>query len=345
MRGGAGDGPIRWGMARPLGPSIAPIFLRIALGVTFLWAGIGKMEATMTVKGEQAATLATMGVERIRDEAPPKKTRRPVTPDSAPAEQPPVNPANTVTPAPMGPPEPVAEPTSAPAEKTAPDAPKTDPSTPPTDEPKPAEPPTPPQQARTMRLTVPLLAQMTAPSISPGAGTPDPNRVYQAAEFPDAIEVPRVYGLALLLHKAANPPASTDPASASQMMRLWPQSIGKGMWPVRLAWMVAVTEVVAGLFVLVGLLTRASAIALAGTMLGAIWLTEIGPAIQAGTTVLGILPDRDPFSIDAWRSLLWQLSLLMAAMALLVLGSGALGFDRKLFPPPPPAPPPPRPMI
>jgi uncharacterized membrane protein YphA (DoxX/SURF4 family) len=192
---------------------------------------------------------------------------------------------------------------------------------------------------------MPTLAQVTAPSISPGAGTPDPNRVYQAAEFPDAIEVPRVYGLALLLHKAANPPASADPASANQMMRLWPQSIGKGMWPVRLAWMVAITEVVAGLFVLVGLLTRASAIALAGTMLGAIWLTEIGPAMQAGTTVLGILPDRDPFSVDAWRALLWQLSLFMGAMALVVLGSGALGFDRKLFPPPPPAPPPPRPMI
>jgi hypothetical protein len=39
------------------------------------------------------------------------------------------------------------------------------------------------------------------------------------------------------------------------------------------------------------------------------------------------------------------LSLFMGAMALVVLGSGALGFDRKLFPPPPPAPPPPRPMM
>ena len=343
-------------MARPLGPSIAPIFLRIALGVTFLWAGIGKMEATMTVKGEQAATLATMGVERIRDEAPPRKTRRPTTPEPAPATtappestETPINPATTVTPAPMGPPEPVPAPEAKPAAKPSeptqsPNGPKPD--APPPDAPKPADPAPVPQPPRASgALAVPMLAQMTAPSISPGAGTPDPNRVYQAAEFPDEIEIPRVYGLALLLHKAANPPASADPASASQMMRLWPQSIGKGMWPVRLAWMVAITEVVAGLFVLVGLLTRASAIALAGTMLGAIWLTEIGPAMQAGSTVLGILPDRDPFSVDAWRPLLWQLSLFMGAMALVVLGSGALGFDRKLFPPPPPAPPPPRPMM
>lgn len=315
----------------------------------------------MGVKGEQAATLATMGVERIRDEAPPKKTRKPASPEAAapeaaPADTTPVNPADTVTPAPMGPPVPVpeskpqepaqpsetapaAEPAEADPAKTNPASPA--PATP--AQPKPAEPM--PQRSFAPAMTLPMLAQVTAPSISPGAGTPDPNRVYTAAEFPDAIEVPRVYGLALLLHKAANPPASADGSSANQMMRLWPQRMARGMWPVRLAWMVAITEVVAGLFVLVGLLTRASAVALAGTMLGAIWLTEIGPAMQAGTTVLGVLPDRDPFSADAWRALLWQVSLFMGAMALVLLGSGALGFDRKLFPPPPPAPPPPRPMM
>ena len=194
-----------------------------------------------------------------------------------------------------------------------------------------------------------MLAQVTAPPISPGAGQPDPNRVYTASEFPDEFEIPRVYSLALLIHKSAYPPAKPAAPDATQsanaMMKLWPQRLAHGMWPVRLAWAVAVTEVVAGFFVLVGLLTRASALCLASTMLGALWLTEIGPAIQSGKTVLGILPDRPPFDIDAWKTLLWQLSLFMSAISLAFLGSGAIGFDRKLFPPPPPAPPIPKPMI
>ncbi len=370
------DMPIPLDMARPLGPSIAPLFLRIALGVTFVWAGIGKLEAMMQVKGENAALLATMGVERIRDLAPPGKTKRPIAPSEVvdpsqptlnglevPSGQtaPPTNPANGTTPAPMGPTGPT-QPTLAPTEvmpqaQPQPQAqprPANQPVTPPATDiaPTPAPvnptpepgPPQPPQHVQASWI-MPTLAQVTAPSISPGAGQPNPNRVYQAAEFPDVIEVPRVYGLALLIHRAAFPPVATDQPKANAMMKLWPERLSRGMWPVRLAWMVAVTEVVAGLFVLVGLMTRASAIMLAGTMLGAIWLTEIGPAMQAGTTVLGILPDRDPFSIDAWRALMWQLALLMSAAALTMLGSGALGFDRKLFPPPPPAPPTPRLMM
>jgi uncharacterized membrane protein YphA (DoxX/SURF4 family) len=102
---------------------------------------------------------------------------------------------------------------------------------------------------------------------------------------------------------------------------------------------------IGGLFVLVGLLTRVSALMLAATMIGAIWLTEVGPAIQAGKVVLGFIPDRDFFTIDVWKTLLWQLSLLMSAGALAMLGCGSLGLDRKFFPPPPPPPVNPRALI
>jgi hypothetical protein len=46
-----------------------------------------------------------------------------------------------------------------------------------------------------------------------------------------------------------------------------------------------------------------------------------------------------------WKTLLWQLSLLMSAGALAMLGCGSLGLDRKFFPPPPPPPVNPRALI
>src|SRR6476619_2260758 len=50
-------------------PCCAPLFLRLALGVIFIWAGVTKVATTMPVKGEDAAALANMGVI-----TPPPKT-------------------------------------------------------------------------------------------------------------------------------------------------------------------------------------------------------------------------------------------------------------------------------
>lgn len=308
-------------MPKPWTQSLAPLPLRIALGLTFVWAGLGKIEATMTVQGEQAALLATMGVERVRREGPPFKTTPPA-------------PAASTPPASTTPPPPVSQPQ---APEPEPSAPATPPAAPPATSPSSEPAPAPPASTARSARAWPMLAQVTVPPTTSGVGTPQADRVYAASEFPDQITLPRLYGLALLLHKAAHP--QTD-ASGVQPRKLWPSSLAGGSWPVALAWSVAITELVGGLLVLLGLLTRVSALALAGTMLGAIWLTEIGPALQARQVVLGFLPARDPFDVAAWRTLGWQLSLLGAALTLALLGSGALGFDRKLFPPPPPAPPP-----
>lgn len=55
--------------AKPL--TIAPLLLRLCLGTTMLWAGLGKIIPTMPVQGEQAATLARLGViERPVTETP-----------------------------------------------------------------------------------------------------------------------------------------------------------------------------------------------------------------------------------------------------------------------------------
>lgn len=49
-------------MSHSSGSGAAPVFLRLALGLTFLWAGAGKFMATIPVQGEDAAVLANYGV-------------------------------------------------------------------------------------------------------------------------------------------------------------------------------------------------------------------------------------------------------------------------------------------
>jgi uncharacterized membrane protein YphA (DoxX/SURF4 family) len=315
---------------KPVGTMLAPLVLRLVLGTTFLWAGLSKLEATMPVKGEQAALLANLGVDRVRAKAPPGPTTPPAPP--APESKPEAGS------------EPKADPTSVPATQPIPQpAPSPDPSPVPEQQPSSPGPAPGSDTPRAHEVGLLTLAQVTAP----GVGTPPARVAYAPSEFPDEIEVPRVYGLAILLHRSAFPPvvrregeAPSPPPDA-----IWPKSLGRGSWPVRLAWTVALTEVVGGAFLILGLFTRVSAAAVAGTMLGAMWLTELGPAWQSGKTVLGILPDRDLFAIELWRAFFWQLSLLASGVGVALLGCGALGLDRKFFPPPPPAPPPGKPLI
>jgi uncharacterized membrane protein YphA (DoxX/SURF4 family) len=114
---------------------------------------------------------------------------------------------------------------------------------------------------------------------------------------------------------------------------LWPAAAATGRWPLVLAWAVALTELGGGLLVLVGMLTRLSALGLAGVMLGAMWLTQIGPAIQSGSARLAVLPGHDLTDVHLWTQLLWQFALFMMSMALLCAGPGVAAIDRVLFKP------------
>ena len=68
---------------------------------------------------------------------------------------------------------------------------------------------------------------------------------------------------------------------------------------------------------------------------GARWLTQFGPAFFGiRDSYLGIIPAaEDPWSPQAYATLLWQLSCLVMALAVFMLGSGPIGFDRALFRP------------
>lgn len=233
------------------GLALAPLFLRVMLGVTFLWSGLGKVFDKIPVEGPSAVYLATLGVD-LSDEP---------TPDVVPVP----DPTKTAgTPAPLT--------------------------------------PAPPQPPSSREGNNPIAERHL---------------------------IPRVYGVALLINKASYKGRTVE---GDETFALWPSWLSSGKWPVILARAVTAAEIFGGLFVLTGLLTRASALSLCAVMLGAIWLTEIGPAMQSGNVEMGFLPKRPLYAIETWRPLLWQFSLMMSALALAFMGSGTLGFDRALFP-------------
>ncbi|MDX2131869.1 MAG: DoxX family membrane protein [Planctomycetota bacterium] len=263
---------------------LAPLLLRLALGVTFVWAGMGKLFAEMDVQGERAAMLANWG-----------------SLEKAPAKTPPAPEGDAIP----GEARPEGRPDAQPDER-----------------PVPRDPLPPATQGRVRPAYF--------------ADT------YDASDFPEPVRTRRVNGLALLVHAAAFPQARED---GSTPMALWPGFAAQGRMPVYVAWGVALTELAGGGMLLIGLLTRLAALGIAGSMLGAMWLTEIGPAIQKGQTVLGFLPDRPglytpAMSPDGYVSLLWQAALLAMALAIVLLGPGMLALDHAMRSSPvrPPAP-------
>lgn len=290
--------------------ALAPLFLRFVLALTFIWAGLGKFMAEIEVQGEQAAILANYGV------IPHPNDRRPAPRDDVPDAPPPGE-------------------ASAPAHAThlAAWQPEDFPSQPGADDP--AQPDTDSQpQPRPDAQPAPDRAR-PAPPARPLA---------TAADFPEPVSVNGLAGLVLGLHTATHP--GLDPDDSSPRRRIWPDldpARDYDPWPVRLAWAVALTELIGGVLIAIGLLTRIAALGVAGVMLGALWLTAIGVAIQSGNAAFGFLPNHEPFDGDAWSKPLWQLSLLCAALALFFTGPGALSLDRLLLGgPPKPAPPKPQ---
>jgi uncharacterized membrane protein YphA (DoxX/SURF4 family) len=268
--------------------SLPALLLRIVLGATFLWAGLGKLLGTFEVSQDDAAILANMGV------LAPDATRK-----NGPA-------------------------------------------------PAPAAPETPPDEGQgggggadaggatplggvaiTLAAYQPDGEQEAAPAApagAPAAGASGSGR-YTAADFPEPRTLGRMYAIALMIHRAANPAPKADGGAA---MPLWPAPLATGRWPVYLAYAVMIAELAGGASVLLGLLTRLWSLSLVGVMLGAIWLASIGPAVQSGNTLLGFLPNHPAFD-EAWMPIFWQFSLLFSGAALFFAGSGTLAVDNLVF--------------
>lgn len=266
---------------------LAPVLLRVALGVTFAWAGLGKLVGTTTVSPQDAAMLSVMGVNvGGKDQPAPDPVPTVTQPERLPVKSPPKPEAK--------PQEPKPDRTKVPTPIQAPRGPA---------------PREPLGQLDSVAGRVVLAGFQTQP---------------QAADN----QVRSVYRLAIVVRKAAYPAERADGRNA---MRLWPRTIGSGSWPVYLAWAVALSEFIGGMMLLLGLLTRLAAASMVGVMLGAVWLTQVGPAVQSGSALLGFLPNHAAFDVAAWQPLLWQLSLLLSAGALMLLGSGGAAIDNLLF--------------
>jgi uncharacterized membrane protein YphA (DoxX/SURF4 family) len=320
--------------------AVPPLLLRLVLAVTFIWAGLSKALTTMSISPEGAATLSSMGVT-VNNAGPPSLI--PIPAPSKPSESPaaPTGGSASRPGAPIGflgagfqnggagnssPPFP-ADGFAKPKQESKPEQPAA-PAVPAPGESKPAAknplgipvtpPAVPPQPAQTTPITPPT-AVVTAKT---------------AADFPNPEPVRRVYGLALTVHSAANPPPapagpSGEPAPAR--MRLLPAELGQGSRPVYVAFTIAAIEIISGAMLLLGMLTRLWALAVAFVMVGAIWLTQIGPAIASGDAVLGFLPNRPWGDAGQWMPLFWNISLLGAALAVFFAGSGALAVDNAMF--------------
>lgn len=245
-----------------VGLNIPPLFLRVMLGIIFVWAGLGKVSNFVEVQGEEAAALANMGVIK----GPSGSTKEPAK-------------------------EPVKEPVKEPAKAG---------------EPAVKEPPKPGARLDA-RGGVVLVRQTEGP--------------YTAADFSKPVRVRAVFGLAAALHSAGN---------VKDKLPLWPAALATGQWPIWLAWAVALTELAGGISLLLGLLTRLWSFAIAGVMVGAIWLTQVGPAVQSGKAILGFLPTYPAYGME-WMPLMFQFSLLAAALALAFCGPGRLSLDTMLL--------------
>jgi putative oxidoreductase len=102
-------------------------------------------------------------------------------------------------------------------------------------------------------------------------------------------------------------------------------------WPRILAWMAALTELVGGALLLIGLFSRVWALGIAILLGTAFYLTSLGPLIDLN--LFGIALD-----VSAFNRLYAQAGLFVLAIGIVFTGPGPLSLDRLIFrPAPPPA--------
>lgn len=180
--------------------------------------------------------------------------------------------------------------------------------------------------------------ETTSPVEPAPTGDPDPLAsgdsarimlVAQTQTTPDRVK--NLNGIAMMLHTGAHPqPVVNDDGTTTTPMALVPDTLGSPPWAVRLAWAAALTELIAGGLLLIGLFTRLAGLSVAGVMAVAMWLTAIGPAIQGGNAFLGFLPQPD-INMSEYKEFLFQLALFAMGLALLFSGGGMLSLDRWIF--------------
>lgn len=247
------------------GHRVSATLLRVVVGLTFLWAGLGKFAADEPLKPEQRQLYIDAGL--IKDDA----------------------------------------------DQTAPVALED------TSEPRPADPPVDPEPS------IPDQPETAAPEPPPEPPPEPDSRPNADAPPSDVVErVARWKNIAALVYSSAHreQPADADQERAQpQPIRLLPAFAATGSWPKVLAILLGIAEIIFGVCVVAGFLSRLSGVALAGVMLTAIWLTHIGPMVQQGAMLYDSIFDM------RWSKLWWQLLLLASTLAVAFLGAGSVALD------------------
>lgn len=273
---------------------LAPVLIRLALGATLLWSGIGLLSAKMSVTGERAAILANIGAVAPKSgggsqTVEPLKKDEPVKPEA---------PAKKDEPAPA-----------------KPEAPK------PAPDPKPQT----PKPASDTGFETPPLMQV-APT------TPPPQ--YSGADFAEPVEVPRLYRLSLLMHDAANPVPRADgnvpPAlwMKSATAGRWPFYVA---WFNALAQVVGGAIILVGLFTRLGGFLCSVSLGLTLWLLLIVPAVHSGTA-QWGFIPAGGAWDINAAGESVHGLFLWTLLQFCCALSLMLTGAGFLSLDRILFP-------------
>lgn len=274
------------------GLSVPPLLLRLVLAAIFIWAGYAKCFGTFDVTDENRAALVAAGV---------------LTESGAVIDPVPDVDVEDLIPEP----EPESEP-----------EPEVIPEEDPAEDPQPVSPVEPGPGS-------------DDPPSDPGLDEPgldEPGEALLVAQTePAATKVRMANNIAMALHAAAHPePVTDDQGVTKTPMALVPDALGSPPWAVRLAWAAAITELVAGILLLVGLFSRLGGLAVAWIMGVAIWLTAIGPAIQSGDAFLGFLPQPD-LVMTNYKDMFYQLALLAMGLAIAFSGGGMLSVDRFIF--------------
>ncbi len=302
--------------------------LRIVLGVTFTFAGVGYLFGEVGFKGADAAALANLGVAIA-----------PTTPNAKPDG------AGGMLPSPGGSPG-LHDQRANPGNRTSPgSSPADDPAAIAKNPPNPLSPADPeplpavkaePRRSAKGAESQPKAAEKNPPAVKPASppmpGTPEgalsspPAPQYAAYQFGQPIGLRKVYLTALKIHYAAfPPPRSVNPTSVV------PAFIGAGMVPVYVAHTVAVAELMAGVLLLLGVYCRFWALLTGAIMLGAILVDQIAPALRSGNTTLWLLPGPGPgqawHELDVYRGLLWQVALAAMSFCIVLIGAGAVALD------------------
>lgn len=290
------------------GLGLAPVFLRLALASVFLYAGAGKLFYSMPVSGDAAGRLVSLG---LAEPPAPKAVEPPPRDIVVPTE-----PSDRVPEAEPVAPDPLPE---SPATEGSPAEPQSDP------------------ELNTSRS----LAQVDSPSEQPPpAITPEPVAPSKSSAPPVTVELP------IEAEESASIPFVGEIVVSRRLglVLTMDDAHDRGQWPAALstagaldglAWAAALIEFIGGWLMLLGLMTRIWALGLAGVMAGALWLTQLGPAMASGAAFLWVLPawemDDPARWTSAWQPMFFQFTLMCTALAVTLLGAGWPSLDALLF--------------